>query len=151
HVAAALEAEHRAIPRQLAGSGCLGGELHRAVGERINVEVRDSGTTIERLEIGLKDEVPRILRPLEGVVAEWLIRSREGQPRNPEKERIPTRRRIVCAYHWCVCGRIAIDERKALAPFDPIDVSRSLPAGEDRSSLRCLVDGRESLFLLGAG
>src|SRR5205814_305460 len=127
-----------------------GGELKRADCERVDIKVGDSGASIELLEIGLKNEVSRILRPQEGIVAEWLIRPRESQTGAGEKKRIAPGCRIVRADDRSVGSCVAIDVGEPLAALDPIDVSRPLSAREDRTCLRRLVHRREPLFLLGA-
>jgi hypothetical protein len=47
--------------------------------------------------------------------------------------------------------RVAVSIRVSPSPFDPIHISRALPAAENRSSPESLLEVREALFLLCMG
>src|SRR4051812_16990839 len=78
HVAAPLEAEHRAVWRKLSRARAFRRQLQPTVGERIDVEIRYPRPPKERLEIGLEHQVLRVLRPLERIVAEGPVRTGES-------------------------------------------------------------------------
>ncbi len=148
HVAVTLEAEHRAVGRELAGSRPLGGDLHAAIGERVDVEIGDPRTAVDRLEVRLKDEMLRVLRPLEPVVAEWLVRARKGESSRCEENRVFPAGRIVGTNDRRAGRGIAVCVGVSLSAFYPVDASRPLSAVEDCTRLHCLVHVREPLLFL---
>jgi hypothetical protein len=95
--------------------------------------------------------VPRVLRPLEGIIAERLVGSRERQPGTREQSRVLTCRRIVRPNYWAVRSRVAVGVGKPFSPFDPVHIAGALPAAEDGACLKGFIEIREALFLLGAG
>ena len=151
HVTASLESEHRAIGRELTGSRPLGGELHAALRKRVDVEIGDPRPAEDRLEVRLKDEVPGVLRPLERVVAERLIRSRKREACCGEENRVSSAGGVVGMNDRRAGARIAFRVGEPHSPFYPVHVARSLSAVENGARLHCLVHVREPLLLLSAG
>src|SRR3954467_1088647 len=99
HVAAPLETQHRAVGRQLPCARAFRRQLKASVGERIDVEIGYPRASEERLEIGLEHQMLRVLRPLERIVAESLVRTGERLAGSREEQRVLPGGGVVGANH----------------------------------------------------
>src|ERR1700682_4718311 len=93
----------------------------------------------------------RVLRPLERIVAEWLISPWKCQPTRSEERCGFPRFRIIRANYGGVRLRIAIRVRVSPSPFDPVHISGSLTAAEYDSGLERFVHVRKALLFLRVG